>query len=453
MGPAQDVRVRHLLRIETAAGLRLGHQHRPDRGFEQGLRVQAFEPHDLGIGEFERSEANEVALADDVVDARGLCANPQPGDVGDDAHRLRVGTVAVDEFVEDLLQLLLVRGRRKLPIGLESQPLVIDVLGGQVSVDGQFDAHIGFGLGVLTAELRDRLTDEPDIEVEAHPLDVSGLLTAQQVAGPADLEVLHRHLHARTQLGVGGQGRQPIVGGLGQLCLRRVEEVGIGPFPASSHPAAQLVELREAEAVGVVDDQRVRIRDVDAGLDDGRAHEHVVLLLPEVDDDLLEAVFVHLAVGDGDPRLGHEFGEVAGHGFDVADPVVDVEDLALAHEFASDRGLDLLVLAFADIGQHRVALLGRSRQGRHLTDPGHRHLQGARDRGRRHREHVDVRAQRLERLLVLDAEALLLVDDDEPEVLESHLSAEQPVGADDEVEGARREILLGLLRGLFGLEA
>jgi hypothetical protein len=36
---------------------------------------------------------------------------------------------------------------------------------------------------------------------------------------------------------------------------------------------------------------------------------------------------------------------------------------------------------------------------------------GARDRRRRHRQHVHRGAQRLEVLLVLDAEALLLVDD------------------------------------------
>ena len=37
-------------------------------------------------------------------------------------------------------------------------------------------------------------------------------------------------------------------------------------------------------------------------------------------------------------------------------------------------------------------------------------------------QHVHVGAQGLERLLVLDAEPLLLVDDHEPEVLEVHLA-------------------------------
>ena len=453
MGPAEDVGIGHLLGPEPVPVHRLGHEHRPDRGLEQRLRVEPLEAHDLRVLEFDGPEAHEVALDDDVADARGAGPDAQARDVGEDSDSFRVGPVAVDEFVEDLLEFVLVRRCRELPVGLEPQPLVVDVLGGQVGVDGQLDAHLRLRFGVLPAEVRDSLPDEADVEVEADPFDVARLLTAEQVAGAADLEVLHRHLHAGAELGVRGQGGQPVVGGLGELGVGRVEEVRVGAFATAAHPAAQLVELRETIAVGMVDDERVRIGDVDAGLDDRRAHEHVVLLLPEVDDDLFEPVLVHLAVGDRDARLGDELGQVRGDGLDVADPVVDVKDLPFAHEFAADRGLDLLVLVLPDVGEHRVALFGRGRQRRHLPDPGHRHFKGARDRGRRHREDVDVRAHRLERLLVLDAEALLLVDDDQSEVLEADLAAEQSVGADDEVELALGEVGHDLLRLVLRLEA
>ena len=53
------------------------------------------------------------------------------------------------------------------------------------------------------------------------------------------------------------------------------------------------------------------------------------------------------------------------------------------------------------------------------------------------REHVDVRAQLLDGLLVLDAEALLLVDHQQAEVLELDALDQQPVGADDAVDLAR----------------
>jgi hypothetical protein len=132
-------------------------------------------------------------------------------------------------------------------------------------------------------------------------------------------------------------------------------------------------------------------------------------------------VLAHLAVGDGDPRLGHQLAQPGGGLLDRRHLVVDVEDLALAQQLAPDRGGDLLLVVGPDEGEDGVALLGRRRERRHLPDAGHGHLQRARDRCRRHREHVDRGAQRLELLLVLDPEALLLVDDDEAEVLEPHL--------------------------------
>ena len=39
------------------------------------------------------------------------------------------------------------------------------------------------------------------------------------------------------------------MGGLGQRVIRRVEEVGVAAFAATADPAAQLMQLREAQGV------------------------------------------------------------------------------------------------------------------------------------------------------------------------------------------------------------
>ena len=54
--------------------------------------------------------------------------------------------------------------------------------------------------------------------------------------------------------------------------------------------------------------------------------------------------------------------------------------------------------------------------------------------------------KRLQPLLVGDSEMLLLVDDDEPEPLELDAFRQQRMGADDDVDRAVGEALLGLLR-------
>ena len=56
---------------------------------------------------------------------------------------------------------------------------------------------------------------------------------------------------------------------------------------------------------------------------------------------------------------------------------------------------------------------------------------------------MDLGAQFLEALLVLDAEMLLLVDNDETEILEAHPFAEHRMGADDDIELSRGGAKLG----------
>ena len=189
----------------------------------------------------------------------------------------------------------------------------------------------------LAGELTDRLGDHLDVEVEADRGDVTRLLGAEQVARAADLEVAHRDLETGTEVGELADRLQPLVRLFGERAIGRIEEVRVRALPAAADAAAQLVELREPEHVGAVDDERVHRRHVEAALDDRRAHEHVVLVLPELLHDAFEPALVHLAVRDRDARFGHELAHVGGDVLDVLHPVVHVEHLALAQELAPDR--------------------------------------------------------------------------------------------------------------------
>src|SRR3546814_9416268 len=59
---------------------------------------------------------------------------------------------------------------------------------------------------------------------------------------------------------------------------------------------AQLVQLREAEMLGAIDQNRVGARYVDAGLDDRGADQDVEALVIEVEHHLFEFALAHLAV-------------------------------------------------------------------------------------------------------------------------------------------------------------
>ena len=138
---------------------------------------------------------------------------------------------------------------------------------------------------------------------------------------------------------------------------------------------------------------------------------------------------------------------------DVLDAVVQEERLALARLLALERLLDELLVVLADVGLDGPAALRRRLDHADVAQAGERHLQRARDRRRAHRDHVDLQLHLAQQLLLLDAEALLLVDDQQPEVLRAHVAREQPVGADQDVDLALGEALDGLALLGGGAEA
>ncbi len=164
---------------------------------------------------------------------------------------------------------------------------------------------------------------------------------------------------------------------------------------------------------------------------------------------LLELALAHLPVGDDEPQPGHELLQLLGRGLDRLDAVVEVEALAAALVLALERELHELLVVLADRRPDRPAALRRRLDDRDVAQARERHVQRARDRRRREREHVDLEAQRPQELLLRDAEALLLVEDHEAEILRDHVAREQAVRADEDVDLARLvvgEHLLDLLR-------
>ena len=155
-------------------------------------------------------------------------------------------------------------------------------------------------------ELGDRLFQHLLVELEADFLDVAGLLLAEQVAGAANVEVVAGELEAGAERVERLQHLQPPLGRVGQLAVGRQREQRIGAHLGAPDAAAQLVELRQAEHVGAVHDQRVGGRNVEAGFDDGRRQQHVVLAVVEGVHDVVEFARRHLAVGDRDLQFRHD---------------------------------------------------------------------------------------------------------------------------------------------------
>ena len=134
---------------------------------------------------------------------------------------------------------------------------------------------------------------------------MAGLLLAEQIAGAADVEVVRRELEAGAEVFQRLQHLQPPLRLRRDLLLRRQREQRIGAQLRAPDAAAQLIELREAEHVGAMHDQRVGGGNVEAGLDDRGRQQDVVFAVVERRHDVLDHGRRHLAVGDRDLHLRH----------------------------------------------------------------------------------------------------------------------------------------------------
>ena len=206
------------------------------------------------------------------------------------------------------------------------------------------------------------------------------LLRAEQVARTTDLEVAHRDLEAGAELRVFADGLEALFRDLGEDFALAERQVGVGVAARTADAAAQLMELREAEFVGVLDDEGVDVWDVDASLDDGRADEDLDVAVREGLHHVAEALLPHLAVGHGDGDVLAELGlELRGTFVDRLDAVVQVIDLPAAREFPPDGLEDDLIVVLEDKRLHGIAILRRLFDRGHIAQTREGHVERARD--------------------------------------------------------------------------
>ena len=208
------------------------------------------------------------------------------------------------------------------------------------------------------------------------------------------------------------------------------------------------MELEQPEPLRVLDDHDGGGRDVDTHFDDRRGHQHVDLTGAERGHRGLLVGGGHLPVEQTEPEavqlLGREPFELlrGGARFELLgtfDEWAHHVRLPAQGHLAADARVDGGALERA--GPDHLGHDGRPAR-RQLTELGlveiavDEHGGGARDGRRRHHEHVERLALLPQQVALLHAEAVLLVDDGEPEARELDTPVDQRVGPHHDVDDA-----------------
>ena len=227
-----------------------------------------------------------------------------------------------------------------------------------------------------------------------------------------------------------------------------VEQEAARPPGAAADPPAQLMELREAEPLGVLDDHDRGLGHVDADLDDrGRDQDAAFRRAgsaPSPRPCRVRPSFRARARRTS-PKIGAQrLGAILGGG--------DVERLALLDQRTDPVGARALVERPRQARDDLLEPLDRhgagvdrlpsrrffaQRRDVHVAEIGEH--ERARDRRRGHHQKIRGLSLAGERETLPDAEAVLLVDDREAEIGEHDALLEERVGADDGVERPGRE--------------
>src|SRR5260363_25107 len=122
--------------------------------------------------------------------------------------------------------------------------------------------------------------------------------------------------------------------------------------------AAQLVQLREAEFVGAVNQNRIRAWHVNTGFDNRRAYQHIRALRHKIAHHPFERALVHLAVRHQNTRLWQQRFKRFAARIDGFYFIVQKVDLPAALEFAQRRLANHAVFLAPDKGFNRQPFCG-----------------------------------------------------------------------------------------------
>ena len=206
------------------------------------------------------------------------------------------------------------------------------------------------------------------------------------------------------------------------------------------------MQVAQAEVVCLIDDDGIGIGYVDAVLYDRGGYEHVVVVVDEAHDDLLQLLGRHLSVPDTHTGIGHIACDECRQLGKVLYAVVDDEELSVAAELKVHRLADNLLVEGVHLGLYGIAVGRWSLYDAQVACSHERELQGARYRGGRERERIYTHLQLAQLLLHRYAKLLLLIDDEQTQVFELHALSYEFVCAHHDVHLTVLEPLQHLLR-------
>ena len=188
---------------------------------------------------------------------------------------------------------------------------------------------------------------------------MSVLFGTQNVPRATQFKVAQSNPETRPEFGIFADRLQAFSLDISQRPPLWVGKIRIGAAGGPPHAATDLVQLRKPQPVRIINNQGIGIRHINAGFNNGSAHQHIDLARKHLSPDFFQLLFFHLTVRHGNARFGHGAGNPRGHLADTGHLIVQIKDLPAPPEFPPDCLVDNEFVVFQHIGLHRQAVARR----------------------------------------------------------------------------------------------
>ena len=131
-----------------------------------------------------------------------------------------------------------------------------------------------------------------------------------------------------------------------------------------------MVKIAEAKPISTIDNNRVRVGNIEAALNDGRGQKKVSLAIDEFRHHVFKFVSVHLSMTDHNPRPGNKVAQFCSDSIDVHHAIVQIKHLALPGKLAVDRIANQPLVVLRDDRLDRQTILRRRFDGAHVARAG-----------------------------------------------------------------------------------
>ena len=258
-------------------------------------------------------------------------------------------------------------------------------------------------------------------------VDKAALLAAQEISRAPDIQIAHGQVEPAPEVREFFDGLQPLSRFARESVDGRNEQVAEG-FPVRTPDApAKLVQLGEAEPVRPIDDDRIGVGYVQAVLDDAGAYEYVESSADKIRHDPFQLAGFHLPVRRSHAYVRGDEAQGVRHFVDIADVVVQKKDLSAPADFVQDGVPDQVLVEGVYFRIDRLPVRRRRGDERQIPGAQQRELKRSGDGRCGKGKRVHFGAQFPQALLDGDPEALLLVDNEQPQVFEPDILRGQPM--------------------------